>query len=1182
MCACSWILSEAPTGAPSAGGMRETLGVLAGMGFWLSLTLAWSAAPLRAAATDWHAGVETAHFRSAPDSLRHTLPHRWIQGSSFELLLGEEPLLRGIDFLLDPRRGTVRLLRELPGGSVLTARYRRFPRDFPEEFRRRRPQFPAESREPAAVRNGASAEHLASAEDADGSRLQIAGSKTFAVEVGTQEEFAFRQSLDLSVRGTVGRSVSVRAILTDRNTPLLPDGTSTSLEEVDRVLVQVSGPNARMTLGDLSVSATGSRFARFRRQLEGAEGDAAYGDWRISASAASARGRFVSVAVPAVEGKQGPYRLTSSLPGERGAVVAGSEQLYFEGERLIRGENHDYVIDYASGEISFTSRRVVFADARITVDFELSSEAYSRNVYASGVTLREPAPRAARGGEALPEIRLGASESPILWSEEGPLAAAREPVPGRSALFWVSERDDRARPSAPLSAVQKEALRAAGDSLSESLRSGIEFVGPGGGEYDRVESDTLAAPFFVYVGAPGSYRVRFEEVGSARGDYADTTTVFPEDPTPVRYFVFVGRKRGDYLPGREVPRPLASTVLAWNTSGEGGALAWSTELAYSRHDPNTFSSRDDQDNQGGAGQLELRSSELAWGALRLSGGARYREVGARFHPIDRLDPALFHVDWNVDAARLNSGDRRTGVEGKLLWPLGQLGLRAERLSNTRDFSAERWIGDVRARALSVNWNASWLEARSRDDLAPGNGRRVRRRFELERPLGGVRVQASFRAEENRSGEGALRTGNGYDEGRVSLRRDLGNRGLSGALALTRRDSRSLAEGAFRRTAIGETGEASLDLRAPSGTAVNLDYTLRRLTPRAAPPTQSHLGRMRWSLRGGGEGLQQDGQALVSTTEQLDRLKEIRFVGDGLGHYDSLGVYQGIGDFEVLYRDLGESRLLNRVELSLQSEVDLDRSAGVETTSAVFRLPPGFRATHTFRARVESARSLRTLLDEIGPSLLARRKLPLGEFDTRLDLAAWPRARFFAPRLRVELEARTRELVGDTQEEHTQERLSLRLRSRPRPVWSVDLEGELERDRSRITDGPQDGWRSARLRLDQRVQLGNGWTPGLDGFVRERARIVGGERARVVEATPYVVVSPGAGARIEVRATRTSLARKEGAGRPSRELEKPGWTLRALASVRLHQALDLSGFLRESRPDHGTTIRDGRIELRASF
>ena len=48
-------------------------------------------------------------------------------------------------------------------------------------------------------------------------RLEIAGSKTFSVEVGTQQDLALKQSLDLSVNGRIGRDVSVRAILTDRD-----------------------------------------------------------------------------------------------------------------------------------------------------------------------------------------------------------------------------------------------------------------------------------------------------------------------------------------------------------------------------------------------------------------------------------------------------------------------------------------------------------------------------------------------------------------------------------------------------------------------------------------------------------------------------------------------------------------------------------------------------------------------------------------------------------------------------------------------------------------------------------------------------------------------------------------------------------------------------------------------------
>ena len=63
----------------------------------------------------------------------------------------------------------------------------------------------------------------------------------------------------------------------------------------------------------------------------------------------------------------------------RGVLV-----LHTDGERLTRGADKDYVIDYVRGTITFTYRRLITAESTIVVEFEEGEGPYARTVVGGG------------------------------------------------------------------------------------------------------------------------------------------------------------------------------------------------------------------------------------------------------------------------------------------------------------------------------------------------------------------------------------------------------------------------------------------------------------------------------------------------------------------------------------------------------------------------------------------------------------------------------------------------------------------------------------------------------------------------------------------------------------------------------------------------------------------------------
>lgn len=1113
----------------------------------------------------WLAGQVETLIHVAADSLRQSLPFAWIRPETFRMSFDDTLLTRGVDYLLDPRRGTVRFLRSFPEGAAMEVSYRFFPAAVSGEYLRHRPDAhsddavdrPVTGRDPRAQRQDPESE----------TRLDISGSKTFSLEAGSRQDMALRQSLDLTASGRVGRDVEVRAILSDRDTPLQPDGTSTRLEDLDRILVEIEGPRAAATLGDFQLVLPHSEFAGIRRQLEGVRAEASPGQVGVFGAGAGVPGAPLRTEFFGTEGKQGPYMLGPSRTAGAGVMVAGSERVWLDGRQLRRGESEDYIIDYAEAALIFTSRNVITAYSEIAVDFEFSRERYHRSLYAGG------------------------------WSWGGSAWRRGVPAPGPERLevraLFLMEGDDRNRPRIPLTEARKESLRLAGDSVTVGLRSGIVFVGEGG-DYNSAENDTLAVPFFLFAGqGNGSYLVRFEDVGAELGDYSDSTTA-----DGFRYYRYEGRRKGRFLPGDAVPRPERTSIVSLvSTARPADKVSVSAEVALSDHDANTFSSRDDGDNQGIAVLVGNEFGPFVAGPVSVNAGGRFRQVGSRFRSMDRLDPSFHGRDWNVDQARLESGDRRRSVFMRLGWAGGDLRAEVGDLDNWTDYRGDRGLLEARSTLGPLQVAGRGLRVRTRDRLdgVSSSGRMASETARAAWPGSLVALSIAWSRElrETALAQGVmdqdgLRRGSLFREGRVRLGSGSRFTALSTAVEFQRR-ARWTIEGAGRRKLdVGDTGLLQANWSRGRGRRLEGEFSVRQLRPGGeGQAVNSRIGRLLWTERRTDDAWIQEGRWELSTSEAGFRRKEVRYAGPNAGHYDSLGVYQGVGDYDIFYLEVADSTRVNRIDFSLRNEFDLarleDDGEGGDGLERVLRTA---RLIHYWNARLETDRSAGHLWERIAPGLWGAEPMSMAEVRMRADLSVLQGARWASPRLRQERERRHRSNLVNAREENRRTLWALRLRSRPGNRWTTDQELEWESTKSRTSlagmGGRTDGWRSFRLRCDQGARLPAGLAAGLDLSGRYRERVMTGEAARVYETTPSLVWSPRPRSRVELRTTRTWVSRSRRAGAASRDLEIPGLVSRLVATVQMRGSVDLSVWAQDRQPDDGVIVRDMRLEVRATF
>jgi hypothetical protein len=411
--------------------------------------------------------------------------------------------------------------------------------------------------------------------------------------------------LNLQLQGKLGSDLQVSGVLSDQSFPLQPEGNTQTLEEIDQVYLRVDHPYWDITAGDVEINYRRGKYMNIDRRLVGLKNTFKYNDWDGSAVYAGSKGKLNQMEFKGVEGKQGPYFLQSTEGSRDIVVLAGSERVWVDGEPQVRGENHDYIIDYATAELTFTARRLIHSDTDIYVEFQYSDFRFHRNLL--GFNL----------------VRS--------YGEKGSLG-----------LSWLREYDNTSLEGLGLPEGSSDALRESGDG--EALISGVQFDSTG--DYIYLDSVLVYDPQHSY--DQDHYRVIFAN-DPMNGSYTRRVSpqgkLYYEYVPPERRFSYLDL----YSPQVNLPRPQGEQLLQLLGSYsllEGVEL--NLEIALSDFDQNRLSSRDDGDNRGIAYEWELKGEKIAlprnisWD-YSLSDWKRNR----RFHALQRDRAINFQRDWNV-------------------------------------------------------------------------------------------------------------------------------------------------------------------------------------------------------------------------------------------------------------------------------------------------------------------------------------------------------------------------------------------------------------------------------------------------------------------------------------------------------------------------------------------------------
>lgn len=609
---------------------------------WLSLAILppGGSASAQPAGASLPVGVMSISVTPALRDSLIRLPHQFIAAESETLSVDSLLVLRrGIDYAIVYRYGTLRLdtaavaalLARMPQARrTLSLRYSYFPFHFQDTYSKRTlTTLPGGSGKDSL--RVAKPRGSFNVDDIFGPNLQKSGSIVRGFTIGSNRDLSLNSGFRMQLAGKIGSDIDISAALTDENTPIQPEGTTQTLQEFDKVYVEIRSSSVSATLGDFVLDLNGQEFSRLSRKLQGAEATGALTagsmDGSVLVAGAVTRGKFNTMQFNGLDAVQGPYRLTGRN-GERSIIViAGTERVYVNGDAMTRGETNDYTIDYSTGEITFTARRLITAASRITIDYEYTDRQYSRSLFGS-------------------KVATGLFDGKA-----------------RLTFTYLREADD---PDAPIDFSVTDSARAilaaAGSDRSKAVTSGITAVDSGGvyKAVDTVLTGGAAVRFYRY--APGDplakYTVTFSFVGTGQGEYTRQQA---------GVFVWNGPGGGDYMPIVQLPFPQSTQIMDMSIDTKPlPDLTLTGEYARSTFNANRFSSLPGVAASDGAMKLSAAYSprKIIMGGMDFGGldlTLFERKVGSLFTPIDRTNDIEFTRKWGVDTLATGDEEIREGT-----------------------------------------------------------------------------------------------------------------------------------------------------------------------------------------------------------------------------------------------------------------------------------------------------------------------------------------------------------------------------------------------------------------------------------------------------------------------------------------------------------------------------------------
>lgn len=453
--------------------------------------------------------------------------------------------------------------------------------------------------------------------------LNQSGRITRGIISGTNQEASLESGLDIRLQGNISEYTTLSAVLTDRNIPFQPDGSTQTIREFDQVLIQVQNPKYTLEMGDVDVLFENHQFHRLDRRIRGGYFERQMNDsdkvkGTLKGMLSTTRGEYANEQLVALEGVQGPYRLGGESRSMYSVILAGTEKVYLNGQLLKRGADFDYVIDYSLGEITFTKQQLIRQETRLFVEYEFIEQAYNRSLVASegGIVSKDKKfsfhtmySREADNDGLVAQQLLSDEAIQLLQNTNNPTDLYFD-----SGRLWEDISD------VALAYTKKDTLVA-----------GIEFT-----IYEHSSNSNIPDGQL--------YRVNFNYLGPKLGDYE-----LVEGSLNQPIYRWVGPNNGAYTSKEPLKAPIQHQILSAR-----GSYHWSPDLkimtdwSVSDYQYNRFSKANNGSKIGMAYEAAIQWDNALGNADQSTMRASIRTIDESYEPSERIQEVEYVRDYDLD------------------------------------------------------------------------------------------------------------------------------------------------------------------------------------------------------------------------------------------------------------------------------------------------------------------------------------------------------------------------------------------------------------------------------------------------------------------------------------------------------------------------------------------------------
>ena len=499
-----------------------------------------------------------------------------------------------------------------------------------------------------------------------GESLRKGGSISRGIRVGNNQDLSINSSMNLQLSGSF-QGVEILAAITDNNIPIQPQGNTQTLQEFDKVYVQFSKNGHQLIAGDFQLKESKDVFLKFNKKAQGLSYSGKYSTklfgenavYDVKTGAALSRGKFSRYKINGIEGNQGPYLLRGAENEQFIIILSGTERIYIDGKLMKRGMDNDYVIDYNTSELSFTTNQLITKDKRIVVEFQYSDQNYGRSLFHAGNEIKNSK--------------------------------------GRIFFNLYSEQDMKFQQlQQSLSEKDLNLLYDIGDSLHLAITPKIDSATYSANKVSYKKNDSIVDfvnyEFYTQSNNPDSafYTLSFSNVGLGKGNYILSTST-----TNGRVYEWVapisGVKQGSYEPLVKLVSPkqqqMATLGIEYNIGKNTNVFF---EGAFSNNNQNLFSNKDKSNNQGIATNTRISNNypfSKKGKSFQFKNSINYQMINKNFNKIERFKTIEFERDYNVSEASSQELEHIASLKSDLLsYGKSILGLNASFVGRGTSYS----------------------------------------------------------------------------------------------------------------------------------------------------------------------------------------------------------------------------------------------------------------------------------------------------------------------------------------------------------------------------------------------------------------------------------------------------------------------------------------------------------------